>query len=104
MAEQKIRLLIVEDEEAILRGLIDLFVFHGYDVEWAKDGKEGLKKALGERFDLVILDVMLPARNGFDVLRTLRGSGSASPVLMLTARSSWLSWPSSSRWPAVSSQ
>ena len=65
--QTKVRLLIVEDESAILNGLIDVFVFHGYEVEGTTEGTGGLKKALTGRFDLILLDVMLPGMNGFEI-------------------------------------
>jgi len=84
---RKPRLLIVEDEPAIRTGLVDVFVYHGYEVEAAADGESGLAKALSGRFDMVLLDVMLPARNGFDVLSAIRAVDRAQPVIMLTAKS-----------------
>ncbi len=84
---RKPRLLIVEDEPAIRTGLVDVFVYHGYEVEAAADGETGLAKALSGRFDMVLLDVMLPARNGFDVLAAIREGDRAQPVIMLTAKS-----------------
>ena len=84
---RKPRLLIVEDEPAIRTGLVDVFVYHGYEVEAAADGESGLAKALSGRFDMVLLDVMLPARNGFDVLAAIRAADRAQPVIMLTAKS-----------------
>ncbi len=83
---RKPRLLIVEDEPAIRTGLIDVFVYHGYDVEAAVDGDQGQSRALSGRFDLVLLDVMLPGRNGFDVLAAIRAQDREQPVIMLTAK------------------
>lgn len=78
-------ILIVEDEEKIAR-FIELELKHeGYEVEKAEDGRTGLEKAQSGRFDLVILDVMLPGLNGFEVLRRIRRE-SNMPVIMLTAR------------------
>lgn len=82
----KRRILIIEDETAILTGLVDLFVFHGYDVESSSDGKEGLKKALTGRYDLIILDVMLPSMDGFTVCNEIRRNDKATPIVMLTAK------------------
>ena len=83
MAGEKI--LIVEDEVKIAR-FVELELQHeGYIVDKAVDGREGLKKALNEKFDLIILDVMLPSLNGMEVLRRLRQS-SEVPVIMLTAK------------------
>ncbi len=84
----KPKLLIIEDEPAILRGLTDLFVFHGYDVHSASDGKLGLKCAINENYACVILDVMLPSMNGFDICNDLRQSSLSQPILMLTAKNS----------------
>ena len=83
----KTRLLIVEDEEAIRSGLIDVFVFHGYDVDTAEDGDTGLKKALGGQYDLILLDVMLPGINGFDICERIRQQDREQPIIMLTAKS-----------------
>lgn len=85
---RKIRILIVEDEAAIRNGLMDVFVYHGYDVDAATDGKEGLEKALTGQFDLVLLDVMLPSMNGFDICNQIRAQDRDQPIIMLTAKSS----------------
>ena len=62
---RQVRILIVEDEEAIREGLIDVLVFHGYWVESAATGPDGLQKALSGKFDLVLLDIMLPGMDGY---------------------------------------
>jgi two-component system alkaline phosphatase synthesis response regulator PhoP len=80
------RLLLVEDEPGLQLTLTDRLVAEGYEVETAGDGETGLRRALTGGFDLVVLDVMLPRRDGFDVCRTLRQHGVTTPVLMLTAR------------------
>ncbi len=80
------RLLLVEDEPGLQLTLNDRLLAEGYAVETAGDGETGLARALAGGFDLVILDVMLPRRDGFDVCRTLRQRGVTTPVLMLTAR------------------
>ena len=85
--QRKIRLLIVEDEEAIRAGLIDVFVYHGYDVDFAADGPVGLDKALSGRFDLILLDVMLPGMDGFEICNRIRLENRDQPVIMLTAKS-----------------
>jgi len=85
---RKIRILIVEDEAAIRNGLMDVFVYHGYDVDAAVDGLEGLKKALSGQFDLVLLDVMLPSMNGFEICNEIRAQDRDQPIIMLTAKSS----------------
>jgi DNA-binding response OmpR family regulator len=85
--QRKIRLLIVEDEEAIRTGLVDVLVYHGYDVEFASDGPTGLGMALSGRFDLILLDVMLPGMDGFEICNRIRAQDRDQPVIMLTARS-----------------
>lgn len=82
----KPRLLIIEDEPIILMGLTDLFVFHGYEVESESDGKQGLSKALAGKYACIILDVMLPSINGFDICNALRQESLVQPILMLTAK------------------
>ena len=81
------RILLVEDEPGLVLTLSDLLTAEGYTVESAGDGPTGLRRAAGEEFDLVILDVMLPGKNGFDVVRDLRAQGKDVPMLMLTAKS-----------------
>jgi two-component system response regulator RegX3 len=83
---RKIKLLIVEDEPAIRTGLADVFVYHGYDVEAASDGKAGLERALSGQFDLILLDVMLPGRNGFEICNEIRQRDREQPIIMLTAK------------------
>ncbi|WP_078120084.1 response regulator transcription factor [Thiosocius teredinicola] len=84
----KRRILIVEDEGAIRTGLIDVFVFHGFEVDSAEEGPEGLRKALTGRFDLILLDVMLPGMNGFDICNRIREQDKEQPIIMLTAKTS----------------
>lgn len=84
---RKLRLLIVEDEAAIRAGLIDVFVYHGYEVDWSGHGVEGLQKALSGKFDLILLDVMLPGMNGFDVCNRIREKNRDLAIIMLTAKS-----------------
>jgi two-component system alkaline phosphatase synthesis response regulator PhoP len=81
-----VRVLLVEDEPAVSMTVADLLMGEGYDVETAADGKSGLARAANEPFDVVLLDVMLPGMNGFDVCRELRRMGKDVAVLMLTAR------------------
>jgi two-component system, OmpR family, alkaline phosphatase synthesis response regulator PhoP len=81
------RILLVEDETNLRRTLTDLLKSEGYAVESSGDGMEAQNMALSQVYDLIILDVMLPSRNGFDVCRHLRKSGVNTPILMLTARS-----------------
>jgi CheY-like chemotaxis protein len=80
------RILIVEDEPALVLTLSDRLRAEGYEVESAETGDLGVRRAREGSFDLVLLDVMLPGKNGFDVLRDLRQQRVATPVVMLTAR------------------
>ena len=80
------RILLVEDEPGLQLTLSDRLRGEGYEVDTAADGQSGLDKAATGEFDLVLLDVMLPRKNGFDVLRDLRQRGLETPVIMLTAR------------------
>jgi len=81
------RILLVEDETNLRRTLTDLLKSDGYTVESSADGLEAQTMAMSQAYDLIILDIMLPSRNGFDVCRHLRKSGVNTPILMLTARS-----------------
>jgi DNA-binding response OmpR family regulator len=80
------RILVVEDEPAIALPLKDDLELEGYEVELAGDGEAAVRCARETPFDLIILDVMLPKRDGFEVCRTLRRGGLTTPILMLTAR------------------
>lgn len=80
------RVLLVEDEPGLVLTMSDRLANEGYRVETASDGISGLERASEGGFDLIILDVMLPRKNGFDVCRDLRQRGVETPVLMLTAR------------------
>ena len=80
------RVLVVEDEVAILKGLKDNLEGEGYGVSTASDGKEGLDKAVKEKFDLVLLDVMLPHMSGFDVCKKIKAKKLTLPIIMLTAK------------------
>jgi DNA-binding response OmpR family regulator len=80
------RILIVEDEVQMRKGLQDNLEFEGYEVDDASDGEEGQKKILENSYDLILLDVMLPKKSGFDVCREIRSRGVTCPVLMLTAK------------------
>ena len=79
-------ILIIEDEESILMALEDDLTFEGFNVTTATDGETGFVLASEKRFDLLILDIMLPGMNGFDVCRKLRENGVTTPIIMLTAR------------------
>lgn len=80
------RVLLVEDEPGLVLTLTDRFKSEGFDVTSATDGAEGLSVAMSGNFDLIVLDVMLPKKNGYDVCRDLRQAGNSAPILMLTAK------------------
>jgi two-component system alkaline phosphatase synthesis response regulator PhoP len=80
------RILLIEDEPGLVLTLSDLLTAEGYALETASDGESGLARASAGLFDLVILDIMLPRKTGFDVCRELRQKGIDSAVLMLTAK------------------
>lgn len=84
----KARIVVVEDEPAIRRGVSDALRLSGYEVTEAPDGATGLHEAAGAGVDLVLLDIMLPKRNGLDVLSELRRANPTRPVILLTARGS----------------
>ena len=86
IAGKKTRILIVEDEPAMVAGLRDNFEYEGYEVISAADGAEGLARALADSPDLVVLDVMMPRMSGLDVCKQLKAQRPALPVIMLTAR------------------
>jgi two-component system alkaline phosphatase synthesis response regulator PhoP len=80
------KILIIEDEADLVKGLKLNLADEGYEVDWASDGREGLRRALEEAPDLVILDIMLPGMNGLEVCRELRQKKTNIPVIMLTAK------------------
>jgi two-component system alkaline phosphatase synthesis response regulator PhoP len=80
------RILLVEDEPGLVLTLTDRLVSEGYVVDSSREGTDALRKAGEGTYDLVILDVMLPGKSGFDVCRELRSRGSSTPILFLTAR------------------
>src|SRR5262249_16533413 len=82
----KTRIVVVEDEPAIRRGVSDALRLSGYDVTEAADGAAGLQEASSAGVDLVLLDLLLPKRNGLEVLSELRKSYPSRPVIILTAR------------------
>jgi two-component system response regulator RegX3 len=88
MEQQKPKILVVEDEAAIRDGLTDVLVYHGYSVDAVADGKNGLTKALSGRYDLILLDVMLPGRDGFSICDEIRKVDRNQPIIMLTAKTS----------------
>jgi len=86
MTETTRRILVVEDDLSILTGLSMNLRFEGYEVLQAQDGRTGLARALDDRPDLVVLDLMLPELNGFEVLKELRRRGRDTPVVVLSAK------------------
>jgi len=86
--ESKPKLLIIEDEQSILTGLIDIFVFHGFTVESSMDGRQGLNMALAGDYDAILLDVMLPSLDGFSICNEIRSVDKEQPIIMLTAKNS----------------
>src|SRR3954467_14426732 len=86
MDEPRPKILIVADDESITRGLQMNLEAEGYRVTVAMDGEDGLNQALAGGFDLLVLDVMLPRMNGFELVRALRAKGEYVPVIMLSAR------------------
>lgn len=80
------RILIVEDEPKLNKGLVEGLQKRGYAVDFAFDGEEGEKLALWNSYDMVILDIMLPKRDGREVCRSLRNKGKTMPILFLTAK------------------
>src|ERR671937_3012120 len=84
----KARIVVVEDEPAIRRGVSDALRLSGYEVTEAPDGAAGLREAGAAGVDLVLLDIMLPKRDGLEVLSELRRSNPTRPVILLTARGS----------------
>lgn len=83
----KANLLLIEDEEGLVLTLTDLLSSEGYSVACERDGAAGEKRAIDEPFDLMLLDLTLPGKSGFDILKDIRARGSSLPVLILTARS-----------------
>src|SRR4030095_16423400 len=88
MQTAKPRILVVEDEAAIRDGLTDVLVYHGFRVDAVGDGREGLQKALTGQYDLLLLDVMLPGRDGFSICDEVRKVDRDQPIIMLTAKTS----------------
>lgn len=80
------RILLIEDEPGLVLTLSDLLAAEGYEVDTATDGPKGLAKATSLRYDLIVLDVMLPGKSGFDVCKEIRQQGGDVAILMLTAK------------------
>lgn len=81
------KLLYAEDEKSMSEAVVDILTYHKYIVDVVYDGEEALDYALAESYDGIILDIMMPKKNGFEVLKTLRQKGINTPVLLLTAKS-----------------
>lgn len=81
------KLLLVEDEKRMGQALCELLRQEQYEVDWYSDGQEGADALEGDTYDVVVLDIMLPHKNGFDIARDARRNGVQTPILMLTARS-----------------
>jgi len=79
-------ILIIEDDPTMLRGLKDNLTFKGYRVKTASDGESGLNEALNSKPDLILLDIMLPKINGYEICRLIRAEGLDVPIIMLTAK------------------
>jgi len=88
MTKPKMKILIVEDDPAILNGLLDVLVYNGYLPEGVEDGGEGLKKALEEKYDLIVLDLMLPTLDGISICKKIRQEKPGQPIIIMTAKGS----------------
>lgn len=88
MKPPKARILVVEDDSSLLRGLLDVLVFNGYEARGAADGGQGLKAGLEEQFDLILLDVMLPTLDGFTICKKIRMKKPNQGIIMITAKGS----------------
>jgi DNA-binding response OmpR family regulator len=86
--DKKRKILLIEDEEAILIGVSDALTAAGYAVETASDGESGLERGLKGDCDLILLDIMLPFIDGFEIAKRLRESNVTTPIIMLTAKDS----------------
>lgn len=80
------KILIIEDDQAMLRGLKDNFAYQGYQVKTATNGEQGLEASLNDHPDLILLDIMLPKINGYEICRLIREEGLDMPIIMLTAK------------------
>jgi len=81
------RILYAEDEAAMAEAVTDILTFHKYQVDWVGNGKDALQYAVTDKYDGIILDIMMPGMDGLSVLKKLRESGDNTPVLLLTAKS-----------------
>jgi len=84
--QSKANILVVEDDPAILNGLLDVLVFNGYDAKGAETGHQGLQQGLSGLFDLILLDVMLPGMDGFSICKKIREKKPGQAIIMLTAK------------------
>ena len=83
---RRVRILLVEDEVKVGNALCEGLLSEGYEVVWSQTGEEGIFQASSHAFDLILLDIMLPGRDGIEILRALRSQGMNVPVLLLTAK------------------
>ena len=86
MKQPKALILVVEDDTALLRGLLDVLVFNGYEVKGIEDGGVGLNVGVNEQFDLIILDVMLPTLDGFSICEEIRKKKPGQGIIIITAK------------------
>jgi len=86
MKNAKARILVVEDDTALLSGLLDVLVFNGYEVKGVEDGGVGLRVGLDEPFDLIMLDVMLPTMDGFSICKEIRKQKPTQGIIIITAK------------------
>ena len=84
--QKKLRILVVEDDLSILTGVSMSLRFEGYEVLQAQDGRAGLQKTIDENPDLLVLDLMMPQMNGYEVLEELRTRGNQTPIVVLSAK------------------
>ncbi len=80
------RLMLAEDEEAMAEAVVDYLDYYQYAVDWVNNGTDALETARMGSYDVLVLDIMMPGMDGLTVLRTLRGEGNTTPVLLLTAK------------------
>ena len=88
MKQPKAHILVVEDDPALLSGLLDVLVFNGYEAKGAADGRQGLQFGVEEQFDLILLDVMLPGVDGFTICKEIRQKKPNQGIIMITAKGS----------------